>query len=183
MDIQLEDISEPVLRMAGQALYFAQRLENSLITHLLVRKKITVKAISSAMIQEIEAKVRGDKAMLGKIIQELNDELGVAPEDSSFKKVLSYRNTLAHTFFRNYRHSGGLIIDNRRMLVDLEIIVIEFKNAINLLQQWTKGLAVTHGVDISQIDTEYETALLHENEHTSATNLIPRKRKQRYQSW
>ncbi len=76
MDIQINDISEPVIQKAGEALYFAQRLENSLITHLLVRKKISEKVISTAMIHEIEARVRGDKLTLGALIAELNCELG-----------------------------------------------------------------------------------------------------------
>jgi hypothetical protein len=174
MDIQLNDISEIVLRKAGEALYYAQRLEHSLVTQLLVRERISERVITAAMIHDIEVRVRSKKATLGRLIKELDDKLGVMSPESSFEEALRYRNFLAHDFFHKYRHVAGLVTLNRRMLVDLEIIVMEFKSTIDVIQQWTKGLAMTHGIDIAQIESEYETALTFDTEYIKATDLVPR---------
>jgi len=179
MNVQLKDISEPVFKKAGEALYLAQRMEHSLITHLLVREKISEKVISTEMIHAIEERVRSEKATFGTLIKKLDEKIGVRPPQSSFERALSFRNFLAHGFFGKYHSGAGLVRLNRRMLVDLEIIAIEFQATIDLIQQWTKGLAMTHGIGIAQIEAGYETTTIFDTEHeyVKATDLIPRSRK------
>ena len=174
MEIQLNDISDKVLRKAGEALYLAQRLEHSLITHLLVREKLSAKVISTAMVHAIEAKVRGDRTTLGRLIRKLDEKMGVAPYESSFTQVLRFRNILAHEFWHKYRHDAGVVTVNRRMLVDLEIIIIKFKSEIDVIQAWTSGLALTHRLDISTIEADYEKALTFDTEYTRPIELVPR---------
>jgi len=179
MNVQLKDISDPVLKKAGEALYFAQRMEHSLITHLLVREKISEKVISAEMIHDIEARVRNEKATFGTLIKKLDNQLGVEPPQSSFEEALHYRNFLVHNIFGKYRRGAGSVRLNRRMLVDLEIIVLEFQCTVDLLQNWTQGLAMTHGIDITQIESEYEKSSIFDTEHEyiKPTDLVPRTRK------
>lgn len=177
MDVQLKDIGDPILKKAGEALYFAQRMEHSLITHLLVRERISEKRITAEMILDIESRVRSEKATFGTLIKKLDKRLGVEPPQSSFEEALRYRNFLAHNFFDKYRDGAGSVHLNRRMLVDLEIIVIEFKATIDLIQQWTRGIAMNHGIDISQIEDEYETALSFESDCIQGVDLIPKRQK------
>lgn len=155
MKLKLEDIDVSVREKVGVALYIAQRLEYSMVCHLIVRKKLHEKIVTDEMIDLIESQI-GNKP-LGWLIRTLDAEVENDPSsDNALDRALSYRNYLAHGFYKNY---GKIDNPTRRtavMLNHLELIIIEMKSAIDLMQHWTDALAFSHKIDIEIIQQDYD---------------------------
>ena len=156
MKQRLDHIESKVFSDVGIALYWAHRFEFALVTFLLVREKSSGVALTADVIAKMELELK--RMTMGEILNQLDGD-PATPERSerSFQRALDFRNYLAHNFFKSYAGSNPL--SNKLMLNHLELIVMELKDAVDLMQQWTSGLASSHGIDVSDIENNYEAIL------------------------
>jgi hypothetical protein len=159
MKLRLADIPIDIRERVGEALYVAQRLEWCLVCHLLVRRNRGVSVVTAEMIDSIESEC--ERMTLGQLIRELDVLTGSDPaSENTLTRALKYRNHIAHQFYKMYGDTNDNREQCRVMRVRLDIMILEMRSAVDLMQHWTEGLAFAFKVDIEAIRKDYDARLL-----------------------
>lgn len=142
----------------GVAVYIAQRLESALVCHLLIRRNQTPIRITPQMIEAIEDEL--ERMTLGQLISALNIEIEIKPSDeNTLSRALKYRNHVAHSFFKSYDTIEEPTRRAALMLNRLELMILEMRSAVGLMQHWTEALAFSFNVDVEAIRRDYDNRL------------------------
>jgi len=158
MRVSLDDIPASVCEKVGVAVYIAQRLESALVCHLLVRRNQTASCITPEMIEAIEDEL--ERMTLGQLVRALNIETGTdASAENTLTRALQYRNHIAHSFFKSFDSVEEPARRVVLMLNRLELMILEMRSAVGLMQHWTEALAFSLKVDIEAIRRDYDNRL------------------------
>jgi hypothetical protein len=157
-DEEANEQTKDVYAHFGLAMYYAQVLEHGVVNAMIVartreRHRITRADIDAFLDTQFER-------TLGQMLQELRRHLQVLPTvEPTLRAALKRRNWLAHQYFRERAVEFMNAKGRSSMIEELQEATALFRNADTALNELTREIQETFGIDDAAIEREMNEVL------------------------